>query len=148
MHFLESNVRIWIKISLKFVPKGPINNNPVLVQIMAWRRLGDKPLSEPIMVNLLTHICVTWPQWVKLNHSLTFLPSTAQHPCVIITWMDDSIWIICKYNQRDTKFEWPFLIVFITQQTAKQSTSLELCTQSRQFDRLQRLKPQFWFCHP
>ena len=32
---------------------------------MAWRRSGDKPLSEPMMVNLLTHICVTRPQWVK-----------------------------------------------------------------------------------
>ena len=36
--FLNENVRISIKISLKFVPKGPINNNPSLVQIMAWRR--------------------------------------------------------------------------------------------------------------
>ena len=57
--FLNENVRISIKISLKFVPKGPINNNPALVQIMAWRRSGDKPLSEPMMVSLLTHICVT-----------------------------------------------------------------------------------------
>ena len=32
---------------------------------MAWRRSGDKPLSEPMMVSLLTQICVTWPQWVK-----------------------------------------------------------------------------------
>ena len=63
--FLNENVRISIKISLKFVPKGPINNNPSLVQIMAWRRSGDKPLSEPMMVSLLTHICVTRPQWVK-----------------------------------------------------------------------------------
>ena len=31
---------------------------------MAWRRPGDKPLSEPMMVRLLTHICVTRPQWV------------------------------------------------------------------------------------
>ena len=50
---------------LKFVPKGPINNIPALVQIMAWRRSGDKPLSEPIMVSLPTHICVTRPQWIK-----------------------------------------------------------------------------------
>ena len=63
--FLNENVRISIKISLKFVPKGPINNNPALVQIMAWRRSGDKPLSEPMMVILLTHICVTRPQWVN-----------------------------------------------------------------------------------
>ena len=65
--FLNENVRISIKISLKFVPKGPINNNPSLVQIMAWRRLGDKPLSEPMMVSLLTYICVTRPQWVNLG---------------------------------------------------------------------------------
>ena len=32
---------------------------------MAWHRSGDKPLSEPMMVSLPTHICVTRPQWVK-----------------------------------------------------------------------------------
>ena len=63
--FLNDNVRISIKISLKFVPKGPIINIPALVQIMAWCRPGDKPLSEPMMVSLLTHICVTRPQWVN-----------------------------------------------------------------------------------
>ena len=41
---------IMIKVLLKFVPKGPINNIPALVQIMAWRRPGDKPLSEPMMM--------------------------------------------------------------------------------------------------
>ena len=60
--FLNKNIRIAIKISLKFVPKGRINNIPSLVQIMALRRPGDKPLSEPMMVNLPTHICVTRPQ--------------------------------------------------------------------------------------
>ena len=58
------NEKIWISIniSLKFVPKGQINNIPVLVQIMAWHRICDKPLSEPMMFSLLTHICVTRPQ--------------------------------------------------------------------------------------
>ena len=50
---------------LKFVPKGLIDNIPTLVQIMAWRRPGDKPLSEPMLVSLPTHICVTQPQWVN-----------------------------------------------------------------------------------
>ena len=59
---LIETVRISIKIPLKFVPKGPINNNPALVQIMAWRRPGDKPLSGPMVVRLPTHICVTRPQ--------------------------------------------------------------------------------------
>ena len=63
--FLNENVLIAIKISLKFVPKGWINSIPALVQIMAWRRPGDKPLSEPMMVSLLTHICITRPQWVN-----------------------------------------------------------------------------------
>ena len=43
--FFNENVWIAIKIPLKFVRKGPINNIPALVQIMAWRRSGDKPLS-------------------------------------------------------------------------------------------------------
>ena len=60
--FLNENVWIPTKISLKFVPKGPINNIPAMVQIMAWRRLGDKSLSEPMVVSLPTHICVAWPQ--------------------------------------------------------------------------------------
>ena len=63
--FLNKNVWISIKISLKFVPKGQINNIPALVQIMAWCRPGDKPLFESMMVSLLMHICVTRPQWVK-----------------------------------------------------------------------------------
>ena len=33
---------------LKFVPQGPINNIPALVQIMAWHQTGDKPLLEPM----------------------------------------------------------------------------------------------------
>ena len=52
--FLNGNVQITIKISLKFVPKGPINNVPALIQKMAWRP-GDKPLSEPMTVRLLIY---------------------------------------------------------------------------------------------
>ena len=67
--FLNENVWISIEMSLKFVPRGPINDVPALVQIMAWRWPGYKPLSEPMMVSFLTHICVTRPQWVNQNHS-------------------------------------------------------------------------------
>ena len=63
--FMYENIWISIKISLKFGPKGPINNIPALIQIMAWRQPGDKPLSEARMVSLLRHICVAGPQWVK-----------------------------------------------------------------------------------
>ena len=60
--FVNENCCILIKLPLKYARKGPIDNYPELVQIMAWRRSGDKPLSEPMMVILLTHICVTLPQ--------------------------------------------------------------------------------------
>ena len=43
----------------------PWLNTPALVQITGWRRPGDKPLSEPMMVNLLTHICISLPKRVK-----------------------------------------------------------------------------------
>ena len=63
--FLNENEWISLKISLKFVPKVRINNIPALVQIMAWRRPGDKPLSGPVMISLLTHLCVARPPWVN-----------------------------------------------------------------------------------
>ena len=31
------------------VPKVPIDKNPALVYIMAWHRIGDKPISEPML---------------------------------------------------------------------------------------------------
>ena len=60
--FLYENGIVSIRISLKFFLKGPIDNIPALVQIMAWRRSGDKPLSEPMMINSWTHLGVTHPQ--------------------------------------------------------------------------------------
>ena len=68
--FLNETFRISIKISLK----GSINNIPALFQIMAWRRSGDKPLSEPMMVRLLTHICVT-----RVKRKCQHLDSTFSH---------------------------------------------------------------------
>ena len=63
--FLLENILIWIKISLKFVSKVRIDNIPAFVQIIAWHRPGDKPLSEPMVVSLLKHICVNRPRWVN-----------------------------------------------------------------------------------
>ena len=72
-----SNVISWMKMyefPLRFhwslFPRVDFNNIPALGQIMAWRRPGDKPLSEPMMVSLLTHRCATRPQWVnKIKNS-------------------------------------------------------------------------------
>ena len=42
------------------------DNFSTLVQIMAWHRSGDIPMSEPMMDTLLTHVCVTRPQWLNI----------------------------------------------------------------------------------
>ena len=39
----------FIRISSKFVAKSPVDNKPTLVQVTAWRRIGDKPLPEPVL---------------------------------------------------------------------------------------------------
>ena len=54
---------------------------------MAWRRSGNKPLSEPMMVSLLMHTCITRPQWSKhisdkLLHLAFYL---ARQPCLFFS---------------------------------------------------------------
>ena len=68
--FLNENYRIKIQISLKFVPRSPIDNKPALVQIMAWHQPGNKPLYEPMVVRLPTHVLLlTPPQCTQLTDS-------------------------------------------------------------------------------
>ena len=47
--FFNENCFILLQISIKCVCNGPIDNNSALVQIMARRPTGDKPLSEPML---------------------------------------------------------------------------------------------------
>ena len=82
---------ILIPISLRFVPTGSIDNNPALVQIMAWCRPDDKPLPETMMVNLLTQICSTRPQWVNLSSATC---ATCIYCCVEI----NPIWLLMFVN--------------------------------------------------
>ena len=63
--FLNEIVWIVIKIALKFPPKISVNNILPLVLIMARRRPVDNTWSESTMIRLLTHICVTRPEWVN-----------------------------------------------------------------------------------
>ena len=51
--FLNEDYKIPIQISLKFVPMDPIDNRPALVQVMAWSRIGDKQLSEPMLTQFI-----------------------------------------------------------------------------------------------
>ena len=43
------NESVSITISLKFVPKGPIDGKSGLVQVMDWRRTGEKPSPESML---------------------------------------------------------------------------------------------------
>ena len=96
--FWNGNVWIPLKSSLKFVPKGPINNIPELVQIMACRRPCDKPLSQPILASLLTHICVTWLQYIiDCDWYTTFRLGKCRQlllllRCVNWFWHSEAIW--------------------------------------------------------
>ena len=115
------NVWISIKISLKFVPMGTINNIPALVQIMAWRRPGDKPLSEPMMVRLPIHICVIRPQWVTIN-TISMLRKMIKKcklifACFLKTIQNNKVGLILgigsanqrrRYNVTSSLIGWPY----------------------------------------
>ena len=47
--FLNEKVFILIWNSLKYIPQGPYDNKWTLIQVMAWRPIGDKPLPEPML---------------------------------------------------------------------------------------------------
>ena len=85
--FLNENVWILIEFSPKFVPKGPINIISALVQIMAWRRPGDKPLSEPMIVSLPTHICVTRPHYVNIGSRACWLTAPGHCQSISVIWL-------------------------------------------------------------
>ena len=97
--FLKANCLILIKISLKFVLQGPLNNIPALVQTMAWYRSGDKPLSESMMVLFDdAYICVTRPQWVKRDMYVIWYDSYGIVFIVESTW-----WLLVTWPLFDPK---------------------------------------------
>ena len=59
--FMNEKFRILIEISLNFVPEGSVDNKWALFQVMAWRRIGDKPLPEPMLTPFTRRIY--WALW-------------------------------------------------------------------------------------
>ena len=87
--FLNKNCCVLIHFSLKIFPKGSIDSNPSLVQIMAWRWIfRAKSLSEPMIAYLLRHICITQPQWVNEPYEFTkwwlFIHNKTKHNQIVI----------------------------------------------------------------
>ena len=108
---LNENAWITIKHSLKFVPKGLINNIPALVQIMAWRRPGDKPLSEPMLVSFPGGAPLQW-SWLVGSAVLTPLFQGTGKKYRILTpfWGNIEFWprVPREKNRILTPiFQWP-----------------------------------------
>ena len=51
--FFNENVNKLTQMSLRFVPVCSFNDKSALVSKMAWRWLGDKPLSKPMMTKFI-----------------------------------------------------------------------------------------------
>ena len=109
--FLNENIWIAIKISTKFVPEGPINNIPPLVQIMAWRRIGDKPLSEAMVVEFanayMRHSASVTKKAIR-EVKLSYLPRMRYAESVNLeVWLKN----VCNFRTKSSNW-WPFLLNF------------------------------------
>ena len=109
--FFNENVWIPIQISLKFVPKGPINNIPALDRIMAWPRPGDKPLSEPMMARLPTHICVTRPQWVNCSQNIHITVTSQWAPWCL---KSPASWLFAQPRTHQRKHQSSMSLAFVS----------------------------------
>ena len=77
--FMNVKFCILIKISLEFVPKVPIVKNQALVWIMAWCRVGDKPLSEPMLTWFTDAYMRTSGRWAQLFYRFADSGCWTQH---------------------------------------------------------------------
>ena len=96
--FWNENVRSWIQISLKFVPNGPIDNKPELVQVMAWRRTGDKRLPEPVLTQVYRRISAALGGggWVNsFGTSLAYMNSKKK----VIVMMHFAVWYLHRLSK-------------------------------------------------
>ena len=66
--FFNENVWIPIQMSLKFVPKCPIDNKTALVQMVAWHRTGDKPISGRKIVYWCKYTSIGLNELRGINH--------------------------------------------------------------------------------
>ena len=84
---MNEKLRILIRVSLKFVPKGPINNKSALVQVMAWAEQATSHYLKKCLLSSLTHICGTRGRWDKLFPILRTRPPPRCHCYVFISFL-------------------------------------------------------------
>ena len=75
--FVNENILIPTEISHKFVPNGPINNVPILVQIMAWHRPGDKPYLNQLCLDYRRIYASFGPNELTLSALVALVPPVA-----------------------------------------------------------------------
>ena len=81
-----------LKFHWSLFPRAELTIFQHWFQIMVWRRPSDKPLSEPMMVSLATHICVTRPQWLNEHIANAHLDRR---------YFDNKYWATCTYLDID-----------------------------------------------
>ena len=97
--FVNENIRISIQISLKFVSKSLIDNKSVLVQVMAWRRTGDKPLPEAMMTQFTAaYICH--------EGEMSWIRSRPYNPVIFEVYRYISLRLGDEYMGQPTKHHW------------------------------------------
>ena len=108
--FLNENVWIFVTISLKFVPKGSINNIPSLVQIMAWPWSGDKPLSGPILAFFIDaymrhSASMSWVYpFICISEQNDYIFNVIFHQCIWVSVCCDIafMWMTISHDHKST----------------------------------------------
>ena len=132
--FFCENVWISLRISMKLLPNVRINNIPAFVQIMAWCTPGDKPLSEPMMFSLLTHICVTQPQWVNIYVLRYWCYAPGNKNCdiiliILILLYKECSFVMIKSSKRKQWMQYLLIVSYhSTQKWDKIYTNQAACT--------------------
>ena len=82
--FMNENLCILIWISLKYVPKGSIENKSAMVQVIVCRRTGDNRYLNQCLPSSPTHMCMIRERWANLVISCQkSLSHTAGFLCII-----------------------------------------------------------------
>ena len=107
--FANEKFYILITVSLKLVPRSPIDHKAALVLVMVWHRVGDKPLSEPML---------TWFTDAYMQHQGRWVYNTLR-----------PIYTFCRQHFWMRSLEWKLLYVY--------SNSTVICSQgfNRQYVR-------------
>ena len=130
--FLYGNCSILIEIFLRFVPEGPINKRPVLVQIMAWYRFGTNH-----NLNQWWSYIVTRPHWIKTLKELSFsCMFRCQNICPLKVYFIH-VWQLCGWVKKS--LVWIFQVMCGVEWSSNRSLQMTRPTYYMQCTQFQQL---------